>query len=94
MATMIIRHKVSNFENWKRVYDALGPTRKESNVISASVHRDGSDPNTVVIMHQFTDMPSALEFSNSPVLKTAMSRAGVISEPVLWFTEDIELTAH
>jgi quinol monooxygenase YgiN len=92
--TLFIKHKVSNFESWKKVYDEIGSVRKQIGVSSASVHRDSSDPNTVVVTHQFKDLKTATTFANSEDLEAGMKKAGVMSQPELWFAEDVERTAH
>lgn len=94
MTTMFLRHKVSDYSKWKSVYDSFGPTRKEKGVIAASVHREASDPNTVIVTHQFKDMSAATALVNSEELKSAMQNAGVISQPEIWFTEDVESTLY
>ena len=94
MATMFARHKVSDYSNWKRVYDEFASVRKENGVTAASVHRDTNDPDIIIITHQFKDMISATEFANSEDLKSAMANAGVSGSPEIWFGEDIEQTPY
>jgi quinol monooxygenase YgiN len=94
MATMFARHKVSDYGNWKRVYDQLASVRKERGVTGASVHRDPKDPNTIIVTHQFKDMNAATAFANSEDLKSAMADAGVAGPPEFWFGEDIERTPY
>lgn len=92
--TMFVRHKVNNYENWKRVYDKFASVRKEKGVTGASVHRDANDRNVLMITHQFKDMNTASAFANSEDLKSAMADAGVAGPPEIWFTEDIEQTPY
>jgi len=94
MATMFVRHKVGNYENWKRAYDEFAPVRKKRGVTRATVHHDPDDPNTIIVTHQFTDMKAVSEFVNSEELKSAMEKAGVSSPPEFWFGEDIEQTEY
>lgn len=91
--TMFAKHKVNDYKNWKRAYDGFTSIRKENGVTGASVHRDASDPNTVIVTHQFKNMDTAMAFVNSEKLKTAMMEAGVAGPPEFWFGEDIEETA-
>jgi quinol monooxygenase YgiN len=91
---MFARHKVSDYNNWKRAYDEFASVRKENGVTGASVHRDAEDPDTIIITHQFEDMNSATEFANSEDLKSAMANAGVSSKPEIWFGEDVEQTPY
>lgn len=94
MTTMFVRHKVSDYGNWKRVYDEFASVRKEKGVTGASVHRDANDPNTIIVTHQFNDMNAATGFANSEELKSAMANAGVSGPPEIWFGEDIEQTPY
>ena len=93
--TLFIRHKVEDYAAWKPVYDGLGPVRKEKfGILSATVHRDCNDPNTIMVTHRFDNAQTAIAFVNSDDLKQAMGSAGVISQPELWFADDIEQTAQ
>ena len=94
MVTMFVKHKVGDYGQWKRVYDEVQPLRKERGVTSASVHRDASDPNLIIITHQFKDLNAATSFANSEDLKSAMAKAGVIGAPEFWFGKDIESTPN
>jgi quinol monooxygenase YgiN len=92
--TMLVKHKVSDYGNWKRVYDEFAPTRKEKGVTGASVHRDANDPNTIFVTHQFKDTKAATAFANSEELKSAMANAGIAGPPEIWFAEDVERTPY
>ena len=92
--TMFARHTVKNYENWKRVYDQFGSTRKEKGVTGASVHRDANDPHIIFVTHQFKNLNAATAFANSEELKSAMGKAGVAGPPEIWFTNDIEQTPY
>jgi len=94
MATMFARHKVNDYGIWKRVYDEFASVRQENGVTGASVHRDASDPNTIIITHQFNDVDAAMAFANSEELKSAMGKAGVAGPPEIWFSEDVEKTPY
>jgi len=94
MVTMFARHKVSDYVNWKRIYDEFALVRKEKGVMAASVHRDPKDPDIVIITHQFKDVDAAMGYANSEDLKTAMVNAGVSGPPEIWFGEDIEHTPY
>lgn len=92
--TMFVKHTVSNYDNWKNVYDEVASLRKERGVTGASVHRDVNDPNTIIITHQFKDTNAATAFANSEDLKSAMMKAGVAGPPEFWFGEEIEQTSY
>jgi quinol monooxygenase YgiN len=93
MVTMFVKHKVNDYDNWKRVYDDIASLRQEMGVTHASVHRDAHDPAVVIVTHQFDDLDAAAAFANSDNLKSAMAEAGVAGPPEFWFGEDIEHTS-
>ena len=92
--TMFAKHKVSDFGNWKRAYDAFSTARKDNGVSRASVHRDLNDPSIVIVTHQFKTADDALAFANSEKLKAAMMEAGVAGPPEFWFGDDVEATTN
>ena len=67
--TMFAKHKVNDYENWKRAYDSFASVRKENSVSGASVHRDINDPSIVIVTHQFKTTDAALAFVDSEELK-------------------------
>jgi quinol monooxygenase YgiN len=91
---MFAKHPVQNYDNWKTVYDELGPTRQAMGVVGASVHQDPNDPTLITITHRFNDLNAAHAFANSDELKMAMQNAGVAGPPDIWFTEDVERTKY
>jgi presenilin-like A22 family membrane protease len=93
-ATLFVKHKVSDYSNWKRGYDDSKSFRKESSVTVASVHRDVNDPMVIIVTHQFNDAGAMMAFANSAELKAAMAGAGVIGMPEIWFGEDLEHTDY
>lgn len=94
MVTMFVRHKVGDYNSWKRIYDEFASVRKLKGVKAASVHRDSNDPNLIIVRHQFEDMSKAKEFYESEDLKSTMAKAGVSGPPEIWFGEDIEQTPY
>lgn len=94
MVTMFAKHRVKDYDEWKRTYDQFGSTRRERGVTGASVHRDAEDSNLITIIHEFDDLDTARSFAGSEELKSAMKNAGVLGRPDIWFTEDVERTPH
>jgi len=88
MSTVIIRHRVADFDAWKPVFDEHGAVRREHGLQDASLLRDEDDPNTVTILLTTDDTAGAREFLSSDNLREAMQNAGVVSEPDLWIAND------
>jgi len=85
MATMFVRHNVTDFSKWKQVYDDLGPTQKRMGVTSEAVFRAADNPNNITVTHEFGSIEAAHAFAGSAELKTAMQNAGVAGPPTIWF---------
>jgi quinol monooxygenase YgiN len=90
MATMIVKHRVANFESWKQVFDSMEGTRREHGWLGHSVHREAADPNMVVIVNRVRDAEGAKRYGASSELRAAMQRAGVQGAPEIAFLEDAE----
>ena len=88
MATMIVRHKVADFNNWKKVFDEMDPIRASHGWISHDVLRDTTDSNFVTIVNRMKSVDGANGYRNSPELKSAMQHAGVIGQPDITIMED------
>jgi hypothetical protein len=89
MSTIIVRHRVADFDAWRAAYEDHGSTRKQYGITDRSLHRDDDDPNMVTAVLAAGDLDRARDFVASADLKEAMERAGVISQPEIWFTNDV-----
>jgi len=87
MTTVFVRHKVSDYTAWRRVFDAFQPTAATLGVQSGAVYQAADDPNDVTVMHGFASVESAQAFTGSTELRAAMHDAGVVGAPDIWFTQ-------
>lgn len=87
MATLFVRHQVADYEAWRRVYDALGPTQKAGGVTAQAVYQAADDPNDVTVTHEFATVAAAQAFAASSELRTAMHDSGVVGAPTIWFAK-------
>jgi quinol monooxygenase YgiN len=90
MATMLVKHRVANFDKWRKVFDRLEDLREKHGFVGHSVHRELSDPNVVVIVNRVRDMTEAKNYGASPELHEAMAEAGVQGPPEITFLNDVE----
>jgi hypothetical protein len=89
-AALIVRHRVANFEAWKKVFDSMVELRREHGWKSAIVYRDGADPNMVTIVNRVKDLDGAKRYGGSPELRAGMEKAGVQGPPEVFFVEEVE----
>ena len=82
---VLIRHKVRDFSQWKRGYDAHLPKRNEAGFTEKHLLRGASDPNEVIILFEAKDLKRAEDFAGSADLKEAMQKVGVMDKPDIYF---------
>jgi hypothetical protein len=89
MATyMLVRHKVKDFSEWKRGYDAHQPKRAEAGLKEEYLLRGADDPNEVIVLFKATDLGRAKAFADSTDLRETMQNVGVLEKPDIYFLND------
>jgi hypothetical protein len=86
MATMFVRHTVSNYQTWRKVYDDLASVQKAKGVTAQAVYQAADNSNDITVTHEFATVEAAQTFAKSDELKKAMQSAGVVGAPTIWFT--------
>ena len=89
MATMFVRHKVTDYAKWKTVYDGFRPTQERLGVTAQAVYRGADDPSDVTVAHEFPTLAAAQTFVASDELRATMQNAGVAGEPTIWFATKV-----
>ncbi len=90
MYVVAIRHPVTDYDQWKAVYDSFPPTTA-GGAKFARVNRSVDDPNTVVVVAGFESLETANAFLGSSELKDKMAEAGVVGEPRIEIYEEVEV---
>ncbi len=85
MIRMYVRHTVTDFDTWKRGYDAFDAQRRELGVRGDAIFCGAESITDVTVWHDFDDLSAAQAFLDTPELRTAMETAGVVGEPHIWF---------
>jgi hypothetical protein len=60
--TAFVQHRVKDYDAWCRVYASVADMQKAGGVVAESVYRAESDPNIVMVSHQFSSISAAHEF--------------------------------
>jgi hypothetical protein len=84
-AFLLVRHKVRDFSEWKRGYDAHLPKRAEAGLTEKHLLRGANDSNEVVLLFQVKDLNRAKAFSESADLRETMQKFGVLDKPDVYF---------
>ena len=86
MIRMFVRHRVANYTAWRREYDAFEAHRPSFGVTGQAVYQDAGDPEMVTVTHDLPSLDAAKSLASSDLLKQAMTKAGVVGAPDIWFT--------
>jgi quinol monooxygenase YgiN len=87
----LVRHRVADFDAWRKVYDGFAPIQAEHGVHAHQVLRSIENPNDVIVTHTFDSREAAKAFFAMPELKEAMNKAGVNADSVqISYFEEIE----
>ena len=81
MATLLVKQSVKDFDAWKKVFDSVEDIRKSSGERSYQIYRKYADGNDMVIMFEWDTAENARKYFQSPQLKSAVEKAGVIGIP-------------
>ena len=85
---MLVRHKVRDFPQWKRGYDAHLPKRDEAGLTETHLFRGVKDPNEVIVLFEAKDIKRAEDFAGSSDLRETMQKVGVVDKPDIYFMKD------
>jgi len=88
MAHLFIKHKVKDYTAWKKVFDGFIETRKAGGEKSYQILHPDNDPNNLLAIFEWDSLENARRFTGSSELKNAMSNAGVIEQPEVYFLEE------
>ena len=88
-ATLAVRHHVSDYATWRKVYDELEPLRAQHGCTAQRVMQRPGDENDVFITHDFPTAAQAEGFAHDPALREGMGRAGVEGAPRIEIFTDV-----
>ena len=91
MGMMIIRHKVRDYGQWRPIFDAHAEMQKEAGLSNPRVyHSADSNKSEIVVVFDTKETKMAKDFAASVDLKEAMTKAGVIDVPTIYFLESLD----
>lgn len=87
MITLVVHHRVRDYEAWKPVFDEHEAVRRSHGAVEHRIYRMLADPDSVAIHNDFPSVEAARGFLADPSLGEAMARGGVEGEPGSGFLE-------
>jgi hypothetical protein len=85
MIRLFVRHRVADYDAWRKVYDEFDATRRPMGVIGDAVFQAIDDPNDVTVWHDFQTADEARAFASSEAVRDVLQRAGIEGAPETWF---------
>jgi hypothetical protein len=85
MGYLLVRHKVREFSEWKRLFDAHKEAQRAAGLRIEKVMRNLYEPNEVFLFFEVTDLAKARGFVNSPDQGDVRAAAGVLDKPDIYF---------
>jgi hypothetical protein len=93
MPYLLVRHRVTDYEQWKAVFDAHSLTRQANGSRGGQLFRNASDPNELLVLLEWDVLEKARQYAQSEELREVMQRAGVVDCPSISFLKDGEPVA-
>jgi quinol monooxygenase YgiN len=87
MARMILIQKVSDYNQWRSVFDSMNAVRNDYGSTGAKVYRADNEPNEILVISDWKSIDQAKKFSQSPELKDARYRAGTNGDAKFYFVD-------
>jgi quinol monooxygenase YgiN len=90
----VVRHRVADFDAWKKMYDDFAPIQAEHGVRGHQVLRSIENPNDIIVTHTFDSPEAARAFFAMPELKDAMRKGGIDADAVeISYFNEVEIGA-
>jgi hypothetical protein len=88
MAYLFIKHQVEDYPSWKKVFDGFIDHRRSGGEKSYQILHPEGDPKNLLAIFEWDNLANAKKFANSEELKSTMGKAGVKSQPEVYFLEE------
>jgi hypothetical protein len=85
MGYLLVRHKVREYHEWKRVFDTHKDAQRHSGLRIEKVMRNLYEPNEVFLLFEVTDLGKARGFVSSSEVPSAEAESGVVDKPDIYF---------
>jgi hypothetical protein len=85
MGYLLVRHKVKEFEEWKRVFDKHKRAQTDAGLRIEKVMRNLYEPNEVFLFFEVTDLAKARGFVFAAEVPKAQEESGIVDKPDIYF---------
>lgn len=85
MPYLLVKHKVADVAQWKRVFEGHGPAARAAGLELLHVLRDTADPDLVFVFCKVNDLKKAQAFAQAGQASDSAERGAVIGTPEGWW---------
>ena len=89
MINVIIQHEVSDFAEWKKIFDADQPEVEKAGAKLLGLYTSVKNPNDVTTIYEAPNAELYDTLMSDPERQEAIKRAGVIGVPVATFLNKV-----
>ena len=90
MPTIFARHRVTDYEAWRPIYDDDVERRNAAGLREVGVYSDPNDPNVILIVFDADSTDGFIEMLGSEGLRAKMEEAGVVGAPQTWVGDKLD----
>ncbi len=88
MHYLLVKHKVADFAQWKRVFEENGKAARQGGMELLHVFRDTADSNLVFVFCKVHDFKKAKAFTQAADAGDSAKRGTVIGTPEGWWLRE------
>jgi len=90
MVSILIRHRVSDFDQWKSNFDHAYAIRENAGERSYHIFRNANDPSDVTLLCDWENLEKARQFAASDTLWKGMHKGGVTTDVEIHVLEEVK----
>jgi hypothetical protein len=89
MVNVLVRHKVSDFSRWKKVFDDHFGMRHAAGELNYRIYHNHDDASDLTLFFDWETLEMARAFFSSEGLKNGMQEAGVSGKPEVVYLDEV-----
>jgi quinol monooxygenase YgiN len=93
MPHVFFRHKVTEFEKWKRLFEQHAAVRKNAGCTSSTIFRSAVNPIEAFVLCEWDTIEHAEAYIASNELRRELLGGGASGPPDVFFMEPVEQVA-
>ena len=89
MIQVLVHHQVTDYQNWRAVFDSALDFRHAGGERACRVFRTAGNPNDLTLLFDWENMEKAKSYMNSDELHKKMKQAGVVGVPEIHYLAEM-----